>query len=141
MSINKVILIGNVGQDPEIKTLETGTKVARFSVATSERWKDQDGNQKTNTQWHRIIIWKHLAEVVEKYVRKGSQLFLEGKINTREWTDKDGVKHWSTEIICNQMTMLGSKQDDKEPNPDALTVAKPEKTTKSDNPELDDLPF
>ena len=111
MSINKVILVGNVGKDPEVRYLESGVAVARFPFATSETYKGKDGEKVTTTEWHNIVLWRGLAEVAEKYVKKGSQLYLEGKIRTRSYDDKDGVKRYMTEIVTDQMQMLGRRQD------------------------------
>lgn len=108
--VNKVILVGNVGQEPEVKTLESGQQVATFSVATSENYKDKDGTKQTKTEWHNIVIWGKLAGIVESYVHKGDKLFLEGKITNRTW-EKDNVKHNRTEILVSNMTMLGSKSE------------------------------
>ena len=106
--VNKVTLIGNLGQDPEIKSLESGQKVASFSLATSESFKDKDGVKQNKSEWHNIVIWGKLADVVEAYVKKGDKLYLEGKIQTQTW-EKDGEKKYRTNIVCNQMTMLGGK--------------------------------
>lgn len=138
MGINKVILIGNAGKDPEVRHLDSGITVASFSLATSETYKDKDGNKVTNTEWHNIVAWRKLAEIVEKYVKKGSSLYIEGKIKTRSYDDKDGVKKYVTEIFADQMQMLGSKQNNES--------AEPEKTAGAvevgnSQPEEDDLPF
>ena len=105
--VNKVILIGRLGQDPEIKNVN-GTKVANFSIATTESYKDKNGHKVENTEWHNIVIWGGLADVVESYVHKGDQLYLEGKLMTRKW-EKEGITYSRTEIVCNQMQMVGSK--------------------------------
>jgi single-strand DNA-binding protein len=115
MSVNKVILVGNVGKDPETRYLEGGTAVCSFSLATSETYRNRDGEKVTNTEWHNIVLWRGLAEVAEKYVRKGSQLFIEGRIRTRSWDDKDGNKRYTTEIVGDNMQMLGRKADDQGP--------------------------
>ena len=108
MSVNKVILVGNVGKDPEIKHLDSGVAVASFSLATSESYNAKNGERVTNTEWHNIVLWRGLAEVVEKYVKKGSKLFIEGKITSRQY-EKDGVTKYFTEIVANNMVMLDSK--------------------------------
>lgn len=113
--INKATLLGNVGSDPEIKTMQSGDKVANFTLATSERWKDKaTGEQKEATEWHRITVWGNLAGIVEQYVRKGSKLYLEGQIKTRNW-EQDGVKKYSTEIVLQGfggvLKLLDSKND------------------------------
>lgn len=110
--INKVILVGNVGLDPEVRSLESGVKVARLRLATTERIFDRQTNEtKELTEWHTITLWRGLADVVDKYVRKGSQLYIEGSIRTREWTDKDNQKRYSTEILANDMKLLGRRSD------------------------------
>jgi len=111
MSVNKVILVGNVGKDPEVRYLEKGVAVAKFSLATSETYKGKDGEKVTSTEWHNIVLWRGLAETVEKYVHKGSQLYIEGKIRTRSYDDKDGNKRYVTEIVADLMQMLGKKSD------------------------------
>ena len=111
MSLNKVLLIGNVGKDPEVRHLENGSMVARFSIATTERFKDKKGEFQEQTEWHNIVCWRSLAERVEKYVKKGSQLFIEGKIRTGSWEDKTGQIRYTVEIIADNIQMLGKKQD------------------------------
>lgn len=110
--INKVILVGNVGQDPEIKNMPAGGSVANFSVATSESWVDKATQQKKeSTEWHRVVIFGKLADIVGQYVRKGSKLYLEGKLKTRKWTDAQGIERYTTEVIADVMQMLDSRQD------------------------------
>jgi len=108
-SVNKVILIGNLGKDPEVRHLEGGVAVARFPIATSETFKDKNGQKQEKTEWHNIVLWRGLAEVAEKYLRKGQSVFIEGKIRTSQYQDKDGNQRYSTEIVADQMTMLGGK--------------------------------
>ncbi len=108
-SVNKVILIGNLGKDPEVRHLEGGVTKVNFPLATSETYKDKSGNKIEHTEWHNIILWRGLAEVAEKYLKKGNPVFIEGKIKTRTWEDKDGNKRYSTEIIADNMTLLGGK--------------------------------
>jgi single-strand DNA-binding protein len=115
MSVNKVILVGNVGKDPETRYLEGGTAVCSFPLATSETYRNRDGERVTNTEWHNVVLWRGLAEVAEKYVRKGSQLFIEGRIRTRSWDDRDGNKRYTTEIVGDNMQMLGRRADDAGP--------------------------
>lgn len=105
--INKVILLGNVGKDPEIRHLDNNVTVASFSLATSETYKNKSGEKVTNTEWHNIVVWRGLAEVAEKYIKKGSQIYVEGKIRTRSWDDKDGNKRYTTEILCENLQLLG----------------------------------
>ena len=113
MSVNKVILVGNVGKDPEVRHLDTGVAVANFPLATSETYLAKNGEKVTTTEWHNIVLWRGLAEVAEKYVTKGRQLYIEGRIRTRNYDDKDGVKRYITEIYGDTMQMLGTKGDDK----------------------------
>lgn len=109
--INKVILLGNVGQDPEVRTLETGVKVARLRLATTERIFNRQSNETTeHTEWHTITLWRGLADVVDKYVRKGAQIYVEGRIRSREW-EKDGAKHYAIEIVADEMKLLGRRQE------------------------------
>jgi single-strand DNA-binding protein len=109
--VNKAILVGNLGRDPEIRTLEGGVTVARFTLATSESYKDKSGQRVDKTEWHNIVLWRGLAEVAEKYLRKGQQVYIEGKITNRSYQDKDGVQKYFTEIVADNMTMLGGKGD------------------------------
>ena len=110
--VNKVILVGNVGMDPEVRALESGVKVARIRLATTERMYDRQSNEtKDHTEWHTITLWRGLADVVDKYVRKGSQLYIEGRLRTREWMDKDNNKRYTTEILADVMNMLGRRGD------------------------------
>jgi len=108
--LNKVQLIGYVGQDPDIKYTGTGTAVANLSIATTESWKDKDGEQQERTEWHRLVAWKKLAEIIQQYVHKGSRIYVEGKLQTRSWDDeKSGTKKYMTEIVIDQMLMLDNK--------------------------------
>ena len=110
--INKVILVGNVGVDPEVRALDSGVKVARVRLATSERYLDRQTNEtKELTEWHTVTLWRNLADVVDKYVRKGSQLYIEGSLRTREWTDRDNQKRYTTEIVATDMKLLGRRSD------------------------------
>jgi single-strand DNA-binding protein len=106
---NKVQLIGNLGNDPEIITLESGKKLAKFSIATNESYKNQQGERVTDTQWHNIVAWGKTAEIIETYVTKGKEVAVEGKLTTRAWDDKDGNKRYTTEVVCNELLLLGSK--------------------------------
>lgn len=110
--VNKVILVGNVGIDPEVRTLEGGAKVARIRLATTERLYDRVSNEtKEHTEWHTITLWRGLADVVDRYVRKGTQLYIEGRLRTREWMDKDNNKRYTTEILADTMNLLGRRSD------------------------------
>ncbi len=111
MSYNRVILIGNVGKDPEVRHLESGIAVASFTLATTERYKDKNGVLSDQTEWHNIVCWRNLAELSEKYISKGAQLFIEGKIRTRSWADQTGQKRYTTEIVADNIRLLGKKGD------------------------------
>jgi len=109
-SLNKVILIGNLGRDPELSYTAGGVAVAKFSVATGERWKDQEGNMQERTEWHNIVAWRKLAEICGQYLKKGSKVYLEGKLQSRSWDDKNtGVKRYATDIVVDDMIMLDAK--------------------------------
>ena len=108
--INKVILVGNLGADPETRYMPSGSAVTNLSVATSESWKDkQTGEQKERTEWHKVAMFNRLAEIAAEYLRKGSQVYIEGKLRTRKWQDRDGNDRWTTEIIADEMQMLGGR--------------------------------
>lgn len=111
--VNKVILIGNVGKDPEVKVLDNGVHVANFPLATTEVYK-KDGHRTEQTEWHNIVLWRGLAEVTEKIVRKGATVYIEGKLKSRTWEDKDKIKRYSVEIVADVLTMLSSKREDAE---------------------------
>ena len=106
---NKVQLIGNLGNDPEIITLESGKKLAKFSIATNESYKNAMGEKVTDTQWHNIIAWNKTAEIIEKYVTKGNEIAIEGKLTSRSYESKEGEKKYITEVVCNELFMLGGK--------------------------------
>lgn len=138
--INKVILVGNLGKDPEVRYLEGGTAVANFPIATSETYKDRTtGERKTITEWHNIVVWRNLAEIAEKYLKKGSQIFIEGKLRTRQWQDKDGNNRYTTEIVGDNLQMLG-KKDESPSTGNTPTPSEPENLGPN-NDEADDLPF
>lgn len=105
--VNKVILIGRLGQDPEMNSTNSGTKVATVSIATSEKWKDKNGETQEATEWHRCVLWDKKAELAEKYLAKGKQVYFEGKLQTRQWEDQQGNKRYTTEVVVNQMQFLG----------------------------------
>ena len=132
--VNKVILVGNLGKDPEVKYLDNGVAVANFSLATTENYKNKEGEKVSQTEWHNIVLWRGLAEVAEKYLKKGASVYIEGKIKTRKWEDKDGNTRYNTEILADNMTMLGSKSTSESASP----------TTSEQQPAADtadDLPF
>ena len=110
-SVNKVIIVGNLGRDPEMRTFPSGDRVANVTIATTETWKDKNtGEKKEATEWHRVMFAGRLAEIVGEYLKKGSQVYVEGSLRTRKWTDKDGIEKYTTEIRADQMQMLGSRQ-------------------------------
>jgi len=126
MALNKVMLIGNVGNDPEVRYLEsnpqnpgTNAKVASFRLATTERYRDRSGELRENTEWHSIVVWRNNADVVEKFVRKGSQVYIEGKLRTRQWTDQTGNKRFTTEVVADNLQLLGKRPDSQEGGPAA----------------------
>ena len=111
--INKVILVGNLGKDPEVRYFQDGTAVANFTIATSRQWKDKSsGEKKEQTEWHKVVAFRRLAEICGEYLHKGKQVYVEGRLQTREWEDKDGNRRWTTEIVANEMQMLGPKGGD-----------------------------
>lgn len=109
--VNKVIIVGNLGADPEIRHIQGGDAVATLSVATSETWKDKSGEKQERTEWHRVVMWRRLAEIAQQYLRKGSKVYLEGKLQTRKWQAQDGSDRYTTEIVADQMQMLDSRAD------------------------------
>ena len=140
--INKVILVGNTGKDPEVRHLESGITVASFSLATSETYKNKSGDKVTNTEWHNIVVWRGLADVAEKYIKKGTQLYVEGKIRSRSWDDKDGNKRYITEIVADNLQLLGRAGTTDGTPASAESPAKSSFDNISNEPEPgDDLPF
>jgi single-strand DNA-binding protein len=137
-SVNKIILIGNLGADPEVRYTPSGTAVANFNLATHEQWTNKDGEKGERTEWHRIVAWGRLGEICGEYLRKGKQVYIEGRIQTRSWEDRDGNKRFTTEVIAQAMQMLGSPDykegraqstDERFPSEEPVTI-----------PE-DDIPF
>jgi len=111
-SVNKVILVGNLGKDPEVRYMTNGDAVANVTIATSDTWKDKaTGEKKESTEWHRVVFYRKLAEIVSQYLKKGSQVYIEGRIRTRKWQDKEGQERYTTEIEAEEMKMLGSRQN------------------------------
>lgn len=143
--VNKVILVGRLGKDPEVRHLENGATVANFSMATSETYKDrQTGEKREQTEWHNVVLWRGLAEVVEKYVKKGDMLYVEGKLRTRSW-EKDGVTRYTTEVVGDNMTMLGggsgSSGGGMVASPPSNNTAQPSSSGEAVEDVTDDLPF
>ncbi|MBX0292824.1 single-stranded DNA-binding protein [Hymenobacter sp. HSC-4F20] len=139
--VNKVILVGNLGKDPEVRHLEGGTSVAHFTLATNEYYKDKQGNRVERTEWHNIAAWRGLAELAEKYLRKGQQVYVEGKIRTRQYQDKDNQTRYITEIIADEISMLGGRPQAAESTSAHPAAALEAPTTFRQEPELDQLPF
>ena len=119
--VNKAILIGHLGSDPESRSTTGGTAVANFNIATSESYKNKDGEKEEKTEWHRIVAFGKLAEICSQYLRKGKLVYIEGRLQTRSWDDKDGNKKYTTEIVAQNMTMLGGKQDGPGVKPDTAS--------------------
>ncbi|MDW3208663.1 MAG: single-stranded DNA-binding protein [Reichenbachiella sp.] len=144
--VNKVILLGNLGKDPEVRHLENGRAVANFSIATSETYKNKQGEKVTNTEWHNVVLWTPLAEIAEKYLNKGNQVYIEGKLTSRSYEDKEGVTKYITEVVGREMTLLGGPSRPEGGAP--AQSASAETSTASNAPapveesnEIDDLPF
>ncbi len=149
------MLIGNVGKDPEIRHLEGGVSVATLTLATSERYRDRNGEMQEQTEWHNVVLWRGLADVAERYVRKGTQVYIEGKIRTRSWEDQSGQKRYTTEILANSLQLLGKKSDNPatssplSPKPAGTTAASVATPSASQSnlsanltaDDVDDLPF
>jgi len=146
-SINKVILIGNLGKDPEIRYMPNGDAVTNITLATTETWKDKTGEKQEKTEWHRITFYRKLAEIVGEYLKKGRSVYVEGRLETRKWTDKAGVDRYTTEVIASDMKMLGSKPGSSfevESKNDNTQTSKDEPTVKSSSgfeDMDDDIPF
>lgn len=139
MAVNKVILVGNAGKDPEVRYMDNGIAKASFPLATNEVYK-KNNEKVTQTEWHNVVMWRNLAEIAEKFVRKGTLLYIEGKIRTRQWEDKDGNKRYTTEIVADNLQLLGKKSDE---DPGPVVEQKQDKTDdfQPEIEESDDLPF
>lgn len=141
-SVNKVILVGNLGQDPELRYTPNGAAVTTISVATNEIWRDSEGNTQERTEWHRVVLWRRHAEVAGEFLKKGSKVYIEGSLRTRSWEDKNGNKRYTTEVVADRMMMLDSKaaaeKVEEIPPPVELEEPPPDVTSES---EEDDLPF
>jgi single-strand DNA-binding protein len=151
-SVNKVILIGNLGADPEVRSLTSGAKVARLRIATSESYTNKEGERVTNTEWHSVNLWRGLADIAEKYLTKGSSVYVEGRLRTRSYDDKDGVTRYVTEIEGDNMTMLGGRSGDsnnsggssnysEQQNAPEPKSSKAQQKAAEANDDEDDLPF
>jgi len=133
-SVNKAIVLGNLGKDPELRHLPNGDAVCNFSLATTESWKDKDGNKQDKTEWHNVVIFRKLAEIAGEYLKKGKPVYIEGRLQTRKWQDKEGKDRYTTEIVADQMQMLGSRDEAKE-------VAKPTQAPTGFEDMESDIPF
>lgn len=145
MSVNKVILVGHVGQDPEVRYLDNNTPVCTIRMATSDVYKNKNGERVTTTEWHSVVLWRGLAEVADKYVKKGSQIYIEGKLRTRSYEDKDKNKKYVTEIVADVMQLLGKRSDDAgnaSLSQETHTPASTDDKVQGDEPDItNDLPF
>jgi single-strand DNA-binding protein len=146
--VNKVILVGNLGKNPEIRHLDNGRAVANFSIATSEVYKNREGEKVTNTEWHNVVLWTPLAEVAERFLKKGGQVYIEGKLTSRTYDDKDGIKRYLTEVVGREMTLLGRPAGEGGGQPSGDTApsqasnsASPPASVESNETDIDDLPF
>lgn len=140
-SLNKVMLIGNLGRDPEIRYTAGGTPVANFTMATTERWTDPGGERKEKTEWHRVVVWAKQAEIVGEYLRKGRQVYVEGSLQTREWTDRDGNKRYTTEVRAQRFLMLGRPSDAPAATPGPAPDEQVAEPSAGGGFEEDDIPF
>ena len=138
--VNKVILIGNLGKDPEVRALGEGVKVANFPLATSETYKDKTGQRIEQTEWHNIVMWRSLAEVAEKYLKKGTQIFVEGRLRTRSWGE-EGAKKYITEIVAENFTILSRKKDETNTSNQQSSSTGTSQVTPQTGGSTDDLPF
>ena len=136
--VNKVILVGNLGRDPEVRYIKDGTAVANLRIATSENWNDANGQKQERTEWHRIVAWGKLAEIAKEYMTKGKQIYVEGRLQTRSWDDREGNKRYTTEVRADQILMLGTRGD----SGGARDVpSSPDETRPPDSPQPPDQPF
>jgi single-strand DNA-binding protein len=143
MSVNKVILVGHVGQDPEVRYIDNNTPVCTLRMATSDVYKNKAGEKVTTTEWHSVVLWRGLAEVAEKYVKKGSQVYIEGRLRTRSWDDKEKVKRYTTEIVADVLQLLGKKADEQGTPQHVPHIEQGSgEKNKADEPDINnDLPF
>ena len=140
--INKVIIVGNLGADPDSRAMPSGNAVTNISVATSESWNDRDtGEKQEKTEWHRVVFFNRLAEIAAQYLKKGSQVYVEGKLQTRKWEDKEGNERWTTEVVANQMQMLGDRMSNDMSNDNALSSQSTSDNDFSTDEFDDDIPF
>ena len=138
--VNKVILVGNLGKDPEVRYTPSGKAITSFSIATTENWKDKEGNKQEKTEWHKIVTFDRLAEICGEYLAKGRQVYIEGRIQTRSWDDKSGVKRYTTEVVANVMQMLGGPKDGGKDS-GATAAGGATAAEEPPPPDMDDVPF
>jgi len=144
MNLNKVMIIGNLTRDPEVRTTPSGQTVVSFGVATNRRWKDQQGQQQEQAEYHNVVAWRKLAEIIGQYLKKGSKVYIEGRLQTRSWDDQSGVKRYKTEIIAENMIMLDKRGAVEATSQDAKAVdesAQPEPSTGESEINVEDIPF
>lgn len=141
--VNKVIILGNLGMDPEVRTLESGAKLARLRIATSESYTTRDGQKVENTEWHTVTVWRQLADIAEKYLAKGRQVYIEGKLQTRSWKAEDGSDRYATEIVGERLQLIGGRPDgdNSQSKPAAQTAQPSAPQSTSSASDDDDLPF
>ena len=140
--INKVIIVGNLGADPDSRAMPSGNAVTNISVATSESWNDREtGEKQEKTEWHRVVFFNRLAEIAAQYLKKGSQVYVEGKLQTRKWEDKEGNERWTTEVVANQMQMLGDRMSNDMSNDNASSSQSTSDNDFSTDEFDDDIPF
>jgi single-strand DNA-binding protein len=137
-SVNKVIVLGNLGRDPEVRSTPSGAQVCNVTIATSRSWKDKNGDKAEETEWHRVVFYDRLAEIAGQYLQKGKPVYVEGRLKTRKWTDKDGVDKYTTEIVAEQMQLLGGREAEAPPPP---PIPRQVRTGDSFDDMDDDLPF
>lgn len=144
-SVNKVILVGNLGKDPDCRYLPNGDQVTTITLATTDTWKDKaSGEKKEATEWHRVVFWRKLAEIAGQYLKKGSSVYIEGALKTRKWQDKDGQDRYTTEIVADQMQMLGRKSDGQAAAPEGNNATAPQRSAQGAGPVAgldNDIPF
>lgn len=142
MGVNKVILVGNLGANPEVRYTQSGQTVANLRIATTERWTDKSGQKQEATEWHRVVVWGRQAEIVSQYLTKGRQVYVEGRIRTRQWQDQSGQKRYSTEIVAQNVQMLGGRSEQRGPDDDvAATVPSDDSGADFGSGPDDDIPF
>ena len=143
-SVNKVIVLGNLGRDPETRSTPSGAQVCNITIATSRTWKDKSGEKQEETEWHRVVFYDRLAEIAGEYLKKGRPVYVEGRLKTRKWTDKDGVEKYTTEIVAEQMQLLGGREEGESQRPAARPAARPAPAKASagwDDADPSDVPF